>query len=233
MIDLYYAPTPNGRKVSIMLEECDLTYAAIPVNIRAGDQFEPDFVAISPNSKIPAIVDHDGPDGTPFAIFESGAILIYLAEKTGRFLPTDARGRSRAFQWLMFQMASIGPMFGQAHHFLHYAPEPIPYAIRRYTQEAQRLYGVLDHQLSFNEFVAGDSFSIADIAIYPWVAVRKFHEVDLSDFSQVQRWYEALKARPKLRTGYNLLSTESIQPSELTAAEKAALFNIKPDDTPA
>src|SRR5215204_672057 len=162
-IEVYSWPTPNGHKVHIMLEECGLPYTAIPVNIGAGDQFRPDFLAISPNNKIPAIVDPDGPDGQPISLFESGAILVYLASKTGRFLPADLRGRYQTLEWLMFQMGSVGPMLGQTHHFRLYAPEKIPYAIDRYSNEARRLYGVIDKQLSRHAFIAGDSYSIADI----------------------------------------------------------------------
>ena len=169
MIEVYSWATPNGHKVHIMLEECGLAYRAIPVNIGAGDQFKPEFLAISPNNKIPAIVDTDGPDGAPISIFESGAILLYLAAKTGRFLPVDVRGRYATLEWVMFQMGSIGPLLGQAHHFRQYAPEKIPYAIDRYTNEAKRLYGVLDSKVAKSRYVAGNEYTIADIAIFPWL----------------------------------------------------------------
>src|SRR4028118_306761 len=169
LIDLYYWPTPNGWKASIFLEELGLPYEVRPINIAAGDQFEPEFLKISPNNKMPAIVDQEGPDGEPISVFESGAILIYLAEKTGRFLPTDPRGRYRALEWLMFQTGSVGPMLGQAHHFRQYAPEIIPYAIERYTNEAARIYRVIDRRLAESEFIATDDYTTADVAIFSWL----------------------------------------------------------------
>jgi GST-like protein len=200
MIDLYTWGTPNGRKVSIMLEECALPYRVHAVDITKGDQSKPDFVAINPNSKIPAIIDSDGPDGQTLTLFESGAILIYLAEKTGRFLPSDARGRATVLQWLMFQMGGIGPMFGQTHHFRRFAPEQIPYAIDRYSNETRRLYGVLDKRLSETEFLAGD-YSIADIATYPWVSRHEWQGVDLADVPNVARWAKTIAARPAVEKG--------------------------------
>lgn len=200
MIDLYTWSTPNGRKVSIMLEETGLPYAVHPVDIGKGDQFKPEFVAINPNSKIPAIVDTDGPGGGPFALFESGAILIYLAEKTGRFLPAAPRSRYQVLQWLMFQMSGVGPFFGQAHHFLRYAPQPVPYAMERYHKETLRLYGVMNSALAEREYLAG-SYSIADIATYPWVARHDWHQVDLDEFPHVRRWFEAISARPAVQRG--------------------------------
>ncbi|PZP58793.1 MAG: glutathione S-transferase [Azospira oryzae] len=200
MIDLYTWSTPNGRKVSIMLEETGLPYAVHPVDIGKGDQFKPEFVAINPNSKIPAIVDPDGPGGGPFALFESGAILIYLAEKTGRFLPPAPRSRYQVLQWLMFQMSGVGPFFGQAHHFLRYAPQPVPYAMERYHKETLRLYGVMNSALAEREYLAG-SYSIADIATYPWVARHDWHQVDLDEFPHVRRWFEAISARPAVQRG--------------------------------
>ena len=199
-IELHYWPTPNGWKITIMLEECGLPYTVIPVNIGKGDQFKPDFLAINPNGKIPAIVDPDGPDGKPMAVFESGAILIYLAEKTGQFLPSDARGRSVVFQWLMFQMGGIGPMFGQSHHFRRFAPEQIPYAVDRYTKETRRLYGVLDARLAQVQFLAG-AYSIADMATYPWTARHAWQGVELAEFPNVKRWFDALSAQPALARG--------------------------------
>ena len=200
MIDLYTWSTPNGRKVSIMLEETGLPYRVHPIDIGRGDQFTPDFLAINPNNRIPAIVDEDGPEGTAFKLFESGAILLYLAWKTGRFLPQRATAQFETMQWLMFQMGGVGPMFGQAHHFLRSAPEPVPYAIERYTKEARRLYKVLDGQLARQPYLAGE-YTIADIATYPWIARHEWHKVDLSDFPSVQRWYETIGARAAVQAG--------------------------------
>lgn len=200
MIDLYTWGTPNGRKVSIMLEECALAYRAHPIDIGKGQQHEAAFVAINPNSKIPAIVDSDGPGGKPFTLFESGAILLYLAKKTGKFFPLDERRQFETLQWLMFQMGGVGPMFGQAHHFLRAAPEPVPYATERYVKESRRLYGVLDSHLRHHDYLA-DEYSVADIATYPWVARHEWHKVDLADFPQVNRWFEAIKARPAVARG--------------------------------
>ena len=204
MIDLYTWTTPNGRKASIMLEECGLPYTVHPINIGKNiDQFTPQYVRINPNSKIPAIVDSDGPGGKPITIFESGAILIYLAEKTGKLMPKDPHARMAAIQWLMFQMGGVGPMFGQAHHFLRAASEKVPYAIERYTKETRRLYGVLDGRLKEAPYLAGD-YSIADIATYPWVARHDWHLVDLKDFANVKRWYDAISARPAVQKGLEL-----------------------------
>ena len=200
MIDLYTWSTPNGRKVSIMLEETGLDYRVKPVNIGQGEQFAPEFLKISPNNRIPAIVDHAGPKGQAFALFESGAILLYLAYKSGKLLPGDPARQFKVMQWLMFQMGGIGPMFGQAHHFLRAAPQPVPYAIERYTQETRRLYKVLDHQLEDQEFIAGD-YSIADIATYPWIARHEWHQVALADFPSVQRWFAGMGARPAVQQG--------------------------------
>jgi GST-like protein len=200
MIDLYTWTTPNGRKVSIMLEECGLPYTVHPVNIGQGDQFKPEFVAINPNSKIPAIVDSDGPDGRPYAMMESGAILLYLAGKTGKFLPQSVRGKYDAMQWLMFQMGGVGPMFGQVHHFLRSAKEMVPYAIERYTKETRRLYGVLNDRLKSHEYLAGE-YSIADIATYPWVARYEWHKTDLAEYPHVKRWFDKLSARPAVQRG--------------------------------
>ncbi|MEW5862847.1 MAG: glutathione S-transferase N-terminal domain-containing protein [Pseudomonadota bacterium] len=200
MIDLYTWGTPNGRKVSIMLEECGLAYRVHKVDIGKGEQFREEFVAINPNSKIPAIVDYDGPDGRAMKLFESGAILVYLAGKTGRFLPPTVRGKYEALQWLMFQMGGIGPMFGQAHHFLRAAPEPVPYAIERYTKETRRLYGVLERRLAHAPFLAGE-YSIADIATFPWVARHEWHKVDLAEFPSVKRWFDTIRRRPAVARG--------------------------------
>ena len=200
MIDLYTWSTPNGRKVSIMLEETGLDYRVKPVNIGQGEQFAPEFLKISPNNRIPAIVDHAGPKGQAFALFESGAILLYLAYKSGKLLPGDPAQQFKVMQWLMFQMGGLGPMLGQAHHFLRAAPQPVPYAIERYTQETRRLYKVLDHQLEDHEFIAGD-YSIADIATYPWIARHEWHRVALADFPSVQRWFAGMGARPAVQQG--------------------------------
>ncbi len=206
MIDLHYWPTPNGWKASIMLEECGLPYTLKPVNIGRGEQFSPEFIAISPNNRMPAIVDHDPPGGgEAVALFESGAILIYLAEKTRRFLPADLRDRHAAIQWLMWQMGGLGPMAGQNGHFLLYAPEKIPYALERYSKEVNRLYGVLDAQLArTGQYVAGGEYSIADIAIFPWIRTHKAQQIALAEFTHVGRWYDALFERPAVRRGLDL-----------------------------
>ena len=200
MIELYTWSTPNGRKISIMLEECGLAYDVRKINIAAGDQFKPEYLAINPNGKIPSIVDPDGPGGKPIAMMESGAILVYLSGKTGRFLPDSVRGKYKALEWLMFQMGGVGPMFGQVHHFLRSAKEPVPYAIERYTKEKDRLYGVLDKRLGGAEYLAGE-YSIADIATYPWVARYEWHKTDLADFPNVKRWFDAISARPAVKRG--------------------------------
>ena len=200
MIDLYTWTTPNGRKVSVMLEELGLPYRVHKIDISKGDQFKPEFVAINPNSKIPAIVDEEGPGGKPLPLFESGAILIYLAEKTGKFLSKDPATRYVTLEWLMFQMGGVGPMFGQTHHFLRAAKEQVPYAIERYSTETRRLYGVLNARLAQAAYLAGE-YSIADIATYPWVARHEWHKVALGDFPHVQRWYQAIGARPAAARG--------------------------------
>ena len=199
MIDLYYWPTPNGWKISIMLEECGLPYRMVPVNIGKGEQFTPQFLAISPNNRMPAIVDQAPDDGgAPISVFESGAILIYLAEKTGRFMPTEPRARVQVLQWLMWQMGGLGPMAGQNHHFVQYAPERIPYAMDRYVKETARLYGVLNKRLSDREFVAGD-YSIADIANWCWARTHAWSGVDVSDLTHLSRWLAQLEARPAVQ----------------------------------
>ena len=200
MLELYTDGTPNGHKVSIFLEEAGVSYRPIHIDITKGDQFKPEFLKISPNNKIPAIVDPEGPGGEPIALFESGAILIYLGEKLGKFLSTDARTRYVTLQWLMFQMGGVGPMLGQAHHFLKYAPEKIPYAIERYTKEAARLYCVLDRRLGESEYLAGD-YSIADIATFPWTRWHDMHGQKLEDFPNVGRWYNAIDERPGVKRG--------------------------------
>jgi GST-like protein len=200
LIDLYTWGTPNGRKVSIMLEETSLPYAVHPINIGKGEQFKPEFQAISPNAKIPAIVDSDGPGGDRYSMFESGAILLYLAGKTGQFLPHNDEQCYVVLQWLMFQMGGIGPMFGQVHHFLRAAPEPVPYAIERYSKETRRLYGVLERRLAQSEFL-GAEYSVADIATYPWVARFDWHKVDLNEFPSVKRWFDRIGSRPGVQRG--------------------------------
>ena len=201
MIDLYTWSTPNGRKVSVMLEECGLPYRVHTVNIGAGEQFKPEFLALNPNNRIPAIVDPEGPDGKPLQLFESGAILVYLSAKAGgRFLPKTDRGKWIALQWLMFQMGGVGPMFGQAHHFMRAKKDEIPYGSERYGAEAKRLYGVLEKRLSQTAYLA-DEYSIADIATYPWVARHEWHRVDLAAFPAVKRWYDTIGARPAVVRG--------------------------------
>jgi GSH-dependent disulfide-bond oxidoreductase len=201
LIDLYTWSTPNGRKVSIMLEELALPYKVHAIDIGKEDQFQPGFLAINPNSKIPAIVDSDGPDGTPFALFESGAILLYLSEKTnGRFMASKKTDRFEIIQWLMFQMGGVGPMFGQVHHFVRSAPEPVPYAIERYSKETRRLYGVLDAHLARREWL-GSEYSVADIATYPWVARHEWHKVELEDYPNVKRWFDHIGVRPAVQRG--------------------------------
>ena len=206
MIEVYSWATPNGHKVHIMLEECGLPYRAHAVNIGTGDQFKPEFLAISPNNKIPAIVDPDGPDGQPISLFESGAILLYLAAKTGRFLPADVRGKYAALEWLMFQMGGVGPMLGQAHHFRIYAPEKIPYAIERYSNEAQRLYGVMNRRLAQSKYFAGPEYSIADIAIFPWLRSWKNQGIDWNDFPHLKGWFDEIAARPAVLRGVEVLA---------------------------
>jgi GST-like protein len=204
MIDLYTWTTPNGRKVSVMLEECGLAYNVHEINIGKDDQFTPEFIAINPNGKIPAIVDSEGPDGRPISMFESGAILVYLSAKTGKFLPESPRGKFEALQWLMFQMGGVGPMFGQAHHFIRSAKEQVPYGIERYSKETRRLYGVLDKRLEKEEYLAAGEYSIADMATYPWIARHEWHQVDLSDFPNVKRWYDVISARPAVKRGMDV-----------------------------
>ena len=202
MIDLYYWPTPNGHKVTMLLEEASLPYAIRPVNIAKGEQFAPEFLAISPNNRMPAMVDHE-PDGggEPVSVFESGAILLYLAEKSGQFLPGDLRGRVEVLQWLFWQMGGLGPMLGQNHHFSQYAPEKLPYAIKRYVDETNRLYGVLNKRLAEREFVAG-AYSIADMAAYPWIVPYERQGQDLNDFPHLKRWFETIAARPATQRAY-------------------------------
>lgn len=200
MIDLHTWSTPNGYKISIMLEEVDLPYNVFPVNITEDEQFRPDFLSISPNNKIPAIVDHDGPDGESISLFESGAILLYLANKTGQLIPKDTLGHYRVVEWLMFQMGGIGPMFGQAHHFRRFAEEQVPYAVDRYTNETHRLYGVVDRRLGDREFLA-DQYSIADIACFGWISRWEWHGIDWRNFPNVRRWFDTIGARSAVQRG--------------------------------
>jgi GST-like protein len=205
-IDVYSWPTPNGHKVHIMLEECDLPYRAIPVNIGAGDQFKADFLAISPNNKIPALVDPAGPGGQPISLFESGAILVYLASKTGRFLPQGDREKFEVLQWLMFQMGGVGPMLGQAHHFRMYAPEKLPYAIDRYSNEAKRLYGVIDKRLAVSPWLGGKEYSIADIATFPWLRSWQNQGIVLDEYPHLKKWFDKIAARPAVQRGVQVLA---------------------------
>lgn len=203
MIELYYWPTPNGHKITLFLEEAGLPYTVKPVNIGKGEQFEPAFLAISPNNRMPAIVDSGPADGgAPISLFESGAILEYLADKSGRFLPRDARGRSQVLPWLYWQVGGLGPMLGQNHHFNRYAPEKIPYAIERYVNETRRLYGVLDRRLQGRDFIAGEDYSIADMAAYPWIVPHEAQGIELADFPQLRRWFDAIAARPATQRAY-------------------------------
>ncbi len=206
MIDLYSMATPNGHKVHIMLEECGLPYRVHHVDIGQGDQFKPEFLAISPNNKIPAIVDSNGPDGKPMSLFESGAILVYLASKVDKFLGKTDREKFTVLQWLMFQMGGLGPMLGQAHHFRIYAPEKIDYAYNRYTNEAKRLYGVMDKQLSSHAYLAGDDYTIADIACFPWTRSWKNQGIDWADYPHTKRWFDVISERPAVQRGVEVLT---------------------------
>ena len=206
MIEVYSWATPNGHKVHIMLEECGLPYRVNPIDIGAGDQFAPDFLAISPNNKIPAIVDPDGPDGRPISLFESGAILLYLASKTARFLPESTRARYEVLQWLLFQVGSVGPMLGQAHHFRIYAPQKIDYAYDRYTNEARRLYTVMNKRLANSSYIAGPEYSIADIAIFPWLRSWKNQGITWADYPHLKGWFDEIGARPAVQRGVAVLS---------------------------
>lgn len=223
MIDLFYWPTPNGHKVTVFLEEAGLEYRIHPVDISAGDQFKPAFLALSPNNRMPAIIDRAPAEGEePITVFESGAILLYLAEKTGAFMPADLRGRKTVLEWLMWQMGGLGPMAGQNHHFVHYAPEEVPYAINRYINETNRLYGVLDARLSGREWVA-DEYSIADMAIYPWIVPHQRQRQSLSDFPNLERWFRAMQARPAVIAAYEKGRPWASRPA-VTEAGKKVLF---------
>ena len=210
MIKVYSWPTPNGQKVHILLEECGLRegqeWQAIPINISQGEQLKPDFLKISPNNKIPAIVDPHGPDGQEIALFESGAILLYLADKFGKFLPDTVREKYTVLQWLMFQMASVGPMLGQCHHFRQYAPQPVPYAIERYTNEAKRLYRVIDQRLAKHAYLAGNTYTIADIATFPWLRSSEKQGIIMADYPHVHAWFEKIATRPAVERGLKILA---------------------------
>lgn len=220
MIDLYYWTTPNGHKITMFLEEAGLDYRIVPVNISTGEQFKPEFLAISPNNRMPAIIDHaPAGGGAPVSVFESGAILLYLAEKTGKFIPTDLRGRVEVLQWLFWQMGGLGPMLGQNHHFSMYAPEKIPYAINRYVNETNRLYGVLNKRLETREFVAG-AYSIADMASYPWIVPWKRQGQNLDDFPHLKRWFEAIRNRPATLRAYAKADAINTQPTVSEEAKK-------------
>jgi len=224
MIDLYYWTTPNGHKITLFLEEAGLPYTIHPINISKGEQFQPEFLAISPNNRIPAIVDQAPADGgAPVSVFESGAILLYLAEKTGRFLPQDLRGRTQALEWLFWQMGGLGPMAGQNHHFSAYAPEPVPYAIERYVKETNRLYGVLNQRLADREYVAGE-YSIADMAAYPWIVPHERQSQNLDDFPHLKRWFEAIGARPATVRAYQKAKEINGTPTVNDEASRRVLF---------
>ena len=222
MIDLYTWPTPNGHKIHIMLEETGLPYKVIPIDIGAGDQFKPEFLKISPNNKMPAMVDHDGPDGKPMALAESGAMLFYLASKTGRFLPGHIRKRWQVMQWVMFQMGHIGPMLGQAHHFLQYAPEKIEYAMNRYKNEASRLYGVVERRLKESKFLACDEYTIADMSAMPWMRFPERQGVEIAEYPNVQRWRDRLAARPAVERALKVLADR--RRPEMSKEQKEVLF---------
>jgi GSH-dependent disulfide-bond oxidoreductase len=208
VIEVFSWATPNGHKVHIMLEECGLPYRVHSVDIGAGEQFAPEFLAISPNNKIPAITDPDGPDGQPISLFESGAILLYLAAKTGQFLPQGTTQKYEVLQWLMFQMGSVGPMLGQTHHFRIYAPEKIPYAVNRYSNEAKRLYGVMDRRLANSKYLGGAEYSIADIAVFPWLRSWKNQGIDWNDYPHLKGWFDEIGARPAVKRGVEVLAAQ-------------------------
>jgi GST-like protein len=226
-IEVYTWPTPNGSKITIALEEMGLPYRAIPVDIAKGDQFRPEFLKISPNNKVPAIVDPDGPGGQPIALMESGAILLYLAEKTGQLWPQNPHDQSVALQWLAFQVANIGPMLGQVVHFRHYAPEQFPYAVERFTAEAKRLYTVLDRRLGEVEYLTGGIYGISDIAIFPWLRYWEKQGVRMADYPKLERWFNAVAARPAVERGVAVLAEYSRVPKQLSAEERDVLFGAK------
>jgi len=228
LIDAYIWPTGNGKKITIMLEECGLEYRAIPVNINKGDQFKPEFEALSPNNKMPAIVDHDVKGG-PITMFESGAILQYLGEKTGKFLPSDTRGKYQVLQWVYWQVSALGPMAGQAHHFLRYAPEKIEYPMHRFRTEVARLYTVMDKQLAKHDYIAG-AYSIADIACWPWVFRYDWQGQDLNDFPHVKRWFEAVSTRPAVKKGAAVGQEWVNSAAQMTDEDRKRLFNLRDED---
>lgn len=225
MIDLYYWPTPNGHKITLFLEEAKMAYRLRPVNIGKGEQFAPDFLKISPNNRMPAIVDHHPvDDGAPITVFESGAILLYLAGKSGKFIPKDLRGQVDCLQWLMWQMGGLGPMLGQNHHFNHYAPEKIPYAIERYVKETSRLYGVLNKRLKGRKFICGDQYTIADMACYPWILPDRQGQ-NMADFPELARWHASIKARPATTKAYSKSKDVNPNPPQaITDAQRKVLF---------
>lgn len=225
MIDLYYSTTPNGKKITIFLEEAGLPYTIKPIHISKGDQFTPEFLSISPNNKIPAIVDHDGPDGKPISVFESGAILHYLGQKTGKFWPSDLRKQTAVMEWLMWQMGGFGPMLGQNHHFNRYAPVDLPYAKERYTNETTRLYQVLNTRLEGRDFIC-DEYSIADMATYAWAYSYEWHMMKIEDFPNVERWFHALSERPAVKAGMAVPMPEREDVQEATAEMKAKIFGV-------
>lgn len=229
MIELYYWPTPNGHKVTLFLEETGLDYAIHPINIGKGEQFAPDFLKIAPNNRMPAIVDTaPAGGGAPVSLFESGAILLYLAEKTGQFIPADLQGRAEVLQWLFWQMGGLGPMAGQNHHFSGYAPEKIPYAIDRYVKETARLYGVLDKRLADRAFVAGDDYSIADMAAYPWIVPYERQGQDLNDFPNLKRWFDTIAARPATVRAYAVADRLKELPEATEEERRRNLFGAQP-----
>jgi GSH-dependent disulfide-bond oxidoreductase len=231
MIDLYFWPTPNGHKITMFLEDAGLDYSIKPVNIGVGDQFKPDFLAFSPNNRMPAIIDQAPADGgEPITVFESGAILLYLAEKTGKFLPTDIRGRKTVTEWLFWQVGGLGPMAGQNHHFVQYAPERIPYAMERYVKETNRLYGVMDKRLSGNAFLGGADYSIADMASYPWVVPHERQQQNLDDFPNLKRWFQTIKARPAVIRAYEKgLAVNPTNQATVNDESKKILFGQSAD----
>lgn len=225
MIHVYFWPTPNGHKVTLLLEELGMPYEVHGVNIGAGEQFEPAFLAISPNNRMPAIVDDAPADGgAPISVFESGAILQYLAAKGGAFWPADPRAQAKVNEWLFWQVGGFGPMLGQVHHFARYAPEPIPYAIERYTREAQRLYGVLDRRLAEAPWLGGEAYSIADMAAYPWAAIHAHHLIDLDQYPNARRWHDAIRDRPATQRAYAMAEARFPKPAPLTDEQKKVLF---------
>ena len=226
MIDLYYWPTPNGWKITILFEELGLPYSVIPVDINKGEQFDPDFLSIAPNNRMPAVVDPDGADGKPLSLFESGAIMLHYADKHRRFVPADEQGRAEVLQWLFFQMGNVGPMLGQCHHFRNYAPERIPYVTERYTNEASRLYRVVDKRLADRDFIAG-AYSIADMAIFPWMRIWRNQGQDIADYPNVAAWLERNKARPAVRRGLAVLDERQRKNWEFTEEERSVMFGAK------